>query len=297
MKETVIERVRRSVLFMPGSSWRILEKGEKTGADTAILDLEDAVSPEMKKEARALVARALRTVDFGPTERVVRINPLDGPYGKEDLAIAVEGRPDAILLSKVNSAQEVIYLEELLLKEEKRVDLPLEGLRLMAMIETPSGVLASGEIAVSSCRLEALVFGHADLAAELGIKANLAGEGVIQQARAMVVLSAAAAGIQAIDAVFLDLEDMEGLRKEARVAAEMGYSGKLCIHPKQIPHIHEAFTPSLEEVSQALRLLEAYEEARERGKGVFVVNGKMVDEPIVKHARRVIATARRAGLL
>ncbi len=297
MKRKAIERVRRSVLFMPGSNWRILEKGEKTGADTAILDLEDAVSPERKKEARDLVARALRTVGFGPTERVVRINPLDGPYGKEDLAMAVEGRPDAILLSKVDSAQEVIYLEELLLKEEKRLGLPLEGLRLMAMIETPSGVLASREIAVSSRRLEALVFGHADLAAELGIRANLAGEGVIQQARAMVVLSAAAAGIQAIDAVFLDLEDMEGLRKEARVAAEMGYSGKLCIHPRQIPPIHEAFTPSKEEVSRALRLLEAYEEARERGKGVFVVNGKMVDEPIVKHARRVIATARRAGLL
>ncbi|MBI5166325.1 MAG: CoA ester lyase [candidate division NC10 bacterium] len=297
MQEGPLERVRRSVLFMPGSSWRILEKGGSTGADAAILDLEDAVAPEKKGEARNLVARALRTVVFGATERIVRINLLDGPYGRDDLVMAMEGHPEALLLPKVNSFQDVLRLEGLLLAEEKRLGLLPGKMRLMAMIETPSGVLAARDIACSSSRLEALVFGHADLAAELGIRPGRAGEGVIQEARALISLAASAAGVQAIDAVFLDLEDLEGLRKEAEAAAMMGYSGKLCIHPRQIAPIHEAFTPTEEEVSQAQQVLAAFKEARKKGQGVLVLEGKMVDEPIVKQASRVLARARRAGLL
>lgn len=288
-------RVRRALLFMPGDDRRKIEKGAALGADAVILDLEDGVAFGRKQQARAVAAAALAALDFGRSERLVRVNPASSPLWRDDLEAALPARPDGIVLPKVESAEDVQITAAALDAAERARGWPPGRLRLLAIIETARGVVNLGAIAAGSPRLDALIFGAEDLAGDLGAVRTPAGEEVLY-ARSAVVLHARAAGLQAIDTPFVDLNDLDGLAADARRARQMGYDGKLAIHPRQLEPIQAAFTPDAAEIERARRLLAAFAAHQAAGTGVFDLDGKMVDMPMVRAAETVLARARAAGL-
>ncbi len=274
-------RPRRSVLYMPGINTRAMEKAKTLDCDGVILDLEDAVAPQDKEEARRRVAEAVTAGGFGHREIAIRVNRLDTPWGREDVAAAVAAGPDALLLPKVESAAE---LEELaaLAARHGGADIPL-----WAMIETPRGVFAAPEIAAHP-RLAVLVMGTSDLAKELNAR-HVPGRTPFLYALERCVLAARAAGRAILDGVFLDLADEEGLAAECRQGRELGFDGKTLIHPKQIAAANAAFAPSAAEVEEARAVIAAYEEALAAGRGVAVLNGRLIENLHVDMARRTLA--------
>lgn len=291
-----MSRVRRAVLFTPGDDLRKIQKAAGLDVDSLIMDLEDGVALNRKAEARETVVTALRTLDFGRTERLVRLNPVSSPWHAADLAETVGARPDGYVLPKVQSAAEVRAVGAAIGAAERAHGWPQGSIRLLAMIETALGVLQLREIAAADPRLEALIFGAEDLAGDLGATRTPEGWEIFY-ARSAVVVAAAAYGLQAIDMVFVHLTDLDGLNREARQAAQMGYSGKTVIHPRQIEPVQAIFTPSREEIERAQRLIEAYAEFQAGGTGAFAWEGKMVDAPIIRAAEQTLAKARAAGLL
>ncbi|NWG16152.1 MAG: CoA ester lyase [Chloroflexi bacterium] len=288
-------RIRRALLFMPGDDRHKIEKGAALGVDSIIMDLEDGVALSRKPEARAVVAAALREVDFGRAEKLVRINPSSVHLWKEDMAETVAARPDGYVLPKVESAHEIRMVDSYLAAAETRYDWPVGSIRLLAIIETARGVANLRDIAESAPRLDALIFGAEDLAGSIGAIRTPEGWEVFY-ARSAVVIHAHAAGLQAVDTPFVDLNDQPGLAAETRRALMMGYTGKLAIHPRQVEPIQAAFTPGAEEVARAKRLIDAHAAHQAAGTGVFELDGKMVDMPMVRAAENVLARARAAGL-
>jgi len=281
---------RRSVLFSPGDQPELLRKAPDTGADTVVFDLEDAVAPAGKTEARTAVQSVLADPDFDPDcEVCVRVNPI-GAGARDDVETVLAGespRLDAVVLPKATSADEVTTLGRLL--DERAFDVPV-----LALVESARGVLHAEEIADAG-PTDALVFGAEDLAADVG--ATRTDDGVeVLHAREQVVLAAAAAGVDAIDTVYTDIEDTAGLAEETEFAAQLGYDGKLAIHPGQVAPINDAFTPAEEDVEWAKRVLDAKADADREGRGVFRVDGEMVDAPLVAQAERVLERARAAGV-
>lgn len=289
-------RVRRSLLFMPGDSTRKMEKAVDLHADSIIADLEDAVALSQKQTARETVVTAFQRLDFGPTERLIRINPASSPLWQEDLAQTIAARPDGYVLPKTDSAQQVQMVCQRLAALEQKNGLPRGSVRLLAQIETAAGLLRAGEIASADQRLDALLFGAEDLAADVGARRSKEGWEIFY-ARGAVVTAAAAFGLAAIDTVYIDLTDIEGLEAECRFAQGLGFTGKLAIHPRQVDAINRAFSPSAEEVDQAQRLIDAFESQQAAGAGVFEMDGKMIDMPVVLAARRVVMAGQRAGIL
>ncbi len=289
-------RVRRSMLFVPGSEPRKLERSPDLGADALIFDLEDAVTPERKADARARVAGVLRGRAPGGPERTVRINATTTPYFYDDLRAVVPAAPDALVVPKVGSAEEIRMVDRLVGFLEREAGLPAGTVRLLPIIETAAGVLNAAAIAAATPRIDGLAMGHGDLSLSLGIKEARAGDGTIWHARCQIVLAAKAAGLEPIDTVFLDIHDLDGFRAEARQGLRLGYAGKLLIHPVQIAAVHEVYTPSPEEIAYARRVVEAFEAASREGKGAFMLDGRMIDGPIVDTERTVLERARRAGL-
>jgi citrate lyase beta subunit len=285
-------RARRAPLFLPGDSERKIAKAAALGADAVVLDLEDGVAASQKAAARALTARALRDIDFGASERLVRVNAAGSGLEREDLAQTLPGRPNGYVLPKVESAETVRQVSAWLCAEERTRGWPEGGIGLLALIESAGGVLRLAEIAGADARLCALIFGAEDFAASIGAKRTAEGREVLY-ARSAVVVAAAAHGLAAVDTLFVDFQDDEGLRRDAAVAVEMGFSGKLAIHPRQVPILHAAFTPPADEVAAAQRLLDAFEAHARQGTGTFALDGKMVDMPMVRSARQVLA---RAGI-
>lgn len=276
-------RPRRSALYMPGANARALEKARTLDADVLILDLEDAVAPDAKALARRQVADALGA-PFGRREVVVRINGLDTPWGADDLA-AVTGRgAHAILLPKVESAQQI---EALAARLQAAGDAQA---RIWAMIETPRGVLRLAEIAGAHPLLAALVVGTSDLVKDLRARHTFDRREALA-ALSQTVLAARAFGLDALDGVHLDLEDEAGLRAACQQGRDLGFDGKTLIHPKQIAAANEAFGPSAAEVDQARRRIAAFEAARAGGSGVAVLDGRLVEELHVREAQRVLALA------
>ncbi len=267
---------------MPGDDRRKIEKGIATHPDCVIMDMEDGVAVSRKAEARATILTALKELDFGNIERIVRINPLDSGMTDEELAAVKEGKPDTLLVPKIDSAEQVDWV---------RRRLPDE-LRLLVMIETAKAIVNLKEIAASP-GLTALVFGAEDMIASVGGMRTKSNHEVAY-ARSAVAVYAAAFGLQALDQVYVDFGDDEGLKAESRAALELGYSGKTAIHPRQIIPINEAFTPSAAEVERAEKIVRAFRELQAGGTGAFAFEGKMVDMPIVRAAEAVLA---RAGLL
>ncbi len=291
-------RVRRSLLFMPGDSRKKIEKGTTVGVDSIIMDLEDAVAFTHKQAARESVARALREVDFGRAEKLVRTNMIIPNWlYAEDIAQTVDALPDGYVLPKVEDARQVQHVSELLTTAEERNGWQRNSIKILAIIETAKGIVNLPHIASSDARLETLIFGAEDLAGDMGAKRTPEGWEVFY-ARSAVVLHAKAFGLQAIDTVFIDLTaPEEQIIAETRFALEMGYTGKLAIHPKQVAPMQSVFTPTLNEVHAAQRLIDAHDMHQSAGKGVFEYEGKMIDMPMIRAALGVIARARAVGLL
>ncbi len=287
-----MSRPRRVLLFMPGDDLRKITKGAASGVDSVIMDLEDAVAVGRKEAARQVVVEALTTLDFGKSERLVRINGLTTGLAEADVAATVDARPDGYMIPKVEAAAQVQQISLLLDGVEAKHGWPRGAIRLLAIIETARGVMRLDEIAGSSPRLEGLCFGAEDLAGDIGARRTAEGTEVFY-ARSAVVIAAAAYGLQAIDTPYVDLQNIEGLAADARQAAGMGYTGKLAIHPRHIEPILAAFTPSAEEVAAAQRLVEAYAASQAAGAGAFALDGKMVDTPMLRAAQRILD---RAGL-
>ncbi len=287
-------RARRALLYMPGDDMHKIQKAITLGVDTICMDIEDGVALNRKAEARATILQALRTLDFGRSEKIVRINPVGSGLEEEDLKAVLPGRPEGILIPKVNHAQQVRWVSDQLSEAELAKGWPAGGIVLLALIETAQGVVNLKEIAGADTRLQGLVFGAEDLAGDMGLVRTPDGWEVFY-ARSAVAVHAAAFGLQAIDVVFMDLHDPEGLRRESIQGAQMGYTGKQAIHPNQVSPVQEAFTPSDEAIASALRVIEAARQNQEGGRGAFALDGKMVDAPVVKAAEWVLTRARAAG--
>lgn len=292
-----MRRPRRALLFCPATERHKVEKAAALGADSVILDLEDSVALSLKLEARDGAAAALAEVDFGRSERLVRVNPAASGLLEADIEAVVfaAGPPDGFILPKVESAEDVRAVSSFIAAAERRRGIAAGATRLLAIIETARGIVRLAEIAAADPRLDALIFGAEDLAGDIGATRTREGREVAF-ARSAVVLHAAAERLAAIDTPFVDLGDEAGLMAETREALHMGYTGKLAIHPKQLAPIVSVFTPTDADLAAAERLLEAHERHQEAGQGVFVLDGKMVDMPMVRAAERVVARARAAGM-
>jgi citrate lyase subunit beta/citryl-CoA lyase len=278
-------RPRRSVLYMPGSSPRALAKARTLDADALILDLEDAVAPAAKDEARAQVLAALAEGGFGRRELALRVNGLETPWGAQDLAAAARSGVHAVVLPKVERAEQVLAAEAALATAGAPQDLAL-----WCMIETPRGVLRVEAIASSSPRVAGLVAGTSDLVKDLRARHVRSREPVLL-ALSAIVLAARAHGLVALDGVHLDLDDDAGLEAACRQGRELGFDGKTLIHPRQLEAANRAFAPSAEEVAQARRIAAAHAEAAAQGRGVVVVDGRLVEALHVEEAERVLALA------
>lgn len=280
----------RSLLFVPGNKARMLDKAQTLPCDAVILDLEDGVPPGEKAVARASVRQALASGSYQPSI-ILRLNAFGTGLTEEDLSEAFVAGVDAVCLAKAETPGDVERLSDLLVKAEEKLGLPAGAVPVCLMIETALGVLNAYEMARRNVR--ALFFGGEDLARDLGAVRSKGG-GELAHARAHLVMAARAAGAVAIDTVFTDLTDLDGLLAEAREARSLGYSGKLLIHPAQIEPVHRAFAPSPEEVAYAHRVLEAFVEAEARGDGVLALEGQMIDAPVVARAREILAVIRDA---
>ncbi|WP_119167215.1 HpcH/HpaI aldolase/citrate lyase family protein [Algihabitans albus] len=278
-------RPRRSVLYMPGSNTRALEKGRGIPADALILDLEDAVAPDAKAEARANVVAALAEGGYGRREIIVRVNGLDSPWGRDDIAAIAPTGADAILIPKVESAEMVQEVERLMVSAGAA-----GAMGIMCMMETPRGILHAGEIAGASARLTCLVMGTSDLVKDLNAKHTPERLPVLTSL-SLCVLAARAYGLAVVDGVHLDLNDAEGFDAQCNQGRELGMDGKTLIHPKTVAAANTAFAPSEDDVAQAKRIIEAHSEATRAGKGVVVLDGKLIENLHVEDAQRTVALA------
>ncbi|QQD19648.1 CoA ester lyase [Spongiibacter nanhainus] len=274
---------RRSLLYMPGSNARALEKARGLDADVLILDLEDAVSPGQKELARQQVLSAVQAGGYGHRELVVRVNGFDTPWGRADIEAFAHQPISALCLPKVDSAAEVHAVVQVLQQAGAA-----SALKLWAMAETPRGILNIDDVAGADPRLDAIVLGTSDLAKDLRVPHTADRLGLLASLSASV-LAARANGVDVFDGVHLDLEDDEGLARACRQGVELGFDGKTLIHPRQIAATNEAFSPSAEAVSRAERIREAWKQAEAEGKGVVLVDGKLVESLHVEEAMRVLA--------
>lgn len=281
---------RRSLLYVPGDSWRKLEKATTLAADTVILDLEDAVAGGRKEEARGTVRRALHELDFGGRERLVRINPIGSALAFAELEATLPLQPDGYIVPKVEIAEDLRAVDRAI-TEHELVEGKAQGtIRLFAMVETARGVLNLREIVAASARLDGLILGAEDLAADVGAIRTQAGWEIFY-ARSILVMAAAAYGLHPIDGVYTGIQDLDGLQDECARVRELGFTGKTAIHPGQLPIINQAFLPSAEEIDRAQQIVAGFEQHTASGSGVFVFDGQMVDMPVVRSARRILARA------
>jgi citrate lyase subunit beta/citryl-CoA lyase len=283
---TTDHRPRRSVLYMPGANARALEKSRTLPADALIFDLEDAVAPDTKLTARSQIIQAVEAGGYGKREILIRTNGLNTPWGYDDLVAVAKAGADAVLLPKVESAEMVRQAESVLESHGAP-----SNLAIWCMMETPRGMLHAEEIADASPRLGGLVMGTSDLAKDLQAQ-HTAMRLPLITALGLCLLAARAARIAILDGVFLDLNDHEGFVDSCRQGAELGFDGKTLIHPKQLAAANEVFGPSEEELRLSRRIIDAYAAAEAEGKGVVVVDGKLIEKLHVDHAERVVALAK-----
>jgi len=287
------DQLRRSRLYLPGNEPKFFVNAGLHSPDGIILDLEDSVAPTEKDAAQLLVRNALRSVDFYNAERMVRINQL--PKGLDDLKYIIPHNVNLILVPKCESAEQIHSLEKEVEKLKKLYKVT-NDIYFMPIIESALGVIKAYEIASASKNICALAIGLEDYTADIGTQRTNEGRESIF-ARQMLVNTAKAAGIQAIDTVFSDVSDMEALRQSVLEAKSLGFEGKGCIHPRQIPVVHEAFAPTSEEIEKAKKIVFAFEEAEKKGLGVVSLGSKMIDPPVVKRAIRTIDLAILNNLL
>jgi citrate lyase subunit beta/citryl-CoA lyase len=294
--------VRRSLHFVPGGNERMIQKALTLPADGLILDLEDAVAPDRKVATRPVVRRWLEELDFGERERWVRMNPIWGDYGEADLEETIAGHPHGYVVPKPRRADDVRRVAVALDRLEHRNRIAAGSTRLVLIAtETPEGLLKIREVASASPRIAALSWGIEDLAAAMSLPRTRDERGhfldIPRYARVMCAIAAAAAGVEAIDTVYTDIADRDGLRRECREAVAMGFTGKISIHPDQIEPINEEFTPSRSDAEEALALIAAFEEHAQRGAGAFAWKGQMMDMPHLTRARTIADRARQARVI
>jgi len=287
--------LRRSMLFMPGNNPGMLQTAEVFGSDSIILDLEDAVSLGEKDAARILIKEALKTFNYGTTEVVIRINPFSTPYALEDIDVMARLKPNAILLPKA-TPEDMKQLDEMLTKIEKEEDFEEGSIRIHALVETTYGVETVYETIKMSSRVDSVCLGGEDLAADLGVERTKDSEELFY-ARTKVVNACKALKIDAIDTPFTDTNDEAGLLADTIHAKKLGFTGKLSINPRQINTIHKVYSPTITEITWANRVMYAKDEAEKEGLGVFSLDGKMIDAPIISRAMNTLNTARIIGLI
>ena len=283
------------MMFVPGNNPAMMQDAFIYGPDSIMLDLEDSVTMAEKDAARLLVHNALMTIDYGTTEMVVRINPLNTPYGKKDVEAVVKAGVHVIRMPKTETAEEVIEVE----REIERVEEELGCVgrtQIMAAIESALGIVNAYEIAVASKRMMGIALGAEDYCANLKTQRTPGGAELLL-ARETIVVAARAAGIDALDTVYSNLDDMDTFRKEVELIKTLGFDGKSIINPRQIEIVNEVFAPTEKDIQKAQTILAAIKEAEKRGSGVIAVNGKMVDRPVVIRAQRTIDLAIASGII
>ncbi len=287
--------MRRCAHFVPGANEKMLDKALATEADALVLDLEDAVTPENKDSARATVSSWLADVDFGPKERMVRINPLDTPWFRADMEATMVNPPDSYLVPKVHGPDDVRLVDRVVSELEAKYGHVPGSVKLVVLgTETARGFQNIAEIPCVP-RVDALTWGAEDLSAALGARRNRGLDGkylpLFEQARTACMVSAAAAGVQPLDTVFVDITDPDALRRDCLDGAWIGFTGKISIHPSQIDVINEVFTPSAEDVARSRALLDELAVQQAEGKMAFRFEGQMVDVPHFTQAKRILALA------
>jgi citrate lyase subunit beta / citryl-CoA lyase len=299
-------RARRSELATPASNLRMLEKAPESGADMGFMDLEDACAPSAKAAARANVATMLNESDWGSTLRAVRVNGLDTIWCHDDVVevvTAAGGNLDILVIPKARSARDVWWFDVLLSQLEAKLGLN-RRIGLEVLIEEAEGLENAAEIARASSRVEAIILGSGDLSASLRARVTTSFQPVLaypgdfwHYARAKVVAAARAAAVDAIDSPFPDYQDPEAYRRECEMASALGFDGKWCIHPTQVPIANEVFSPSPEEVERALKMEAAYRAAEAAGTGAISVDGQLVDAAHMRHVQIMLSRARKAGMV
>ena len=282
-------------MFVPGNNPAMMADAFIYGPDSIMLDLEDSVTMAEKDAARLLVHNALKTIDYGNTEMVVRVNPLNTPYGKKDVEAVVKAGVHVIRMPKTETADEIRELEAEIVKVETELGC-VGRTQIMAAIESTLGVINAYDIATASKRMMGIALGAEDYSANL--KTQRTPEGIeLLLARQTIVVAARAAGIDALDTVYSNLNDMETFRKEVELIKSLGFDGKSIINPRQIEVVNEVFAPKEKEIQKSLTILAAIKEAEKRGSGDIAVNGKMVDRPVVIRAQRTIDLAIASGII
>jgi citrate lyase subunit beta/citryl-CoA lyase len=287
--------MRRSMLFLPGNTPRMLINGAFLGADAIIFDLEDAVAPAEKDAARILVRNTMRYMDLGGCEVIVRINSIDTGFWKADLDQILPEKPGLILLPKTGSAADVLEAGAYITELEDKLGFDRNTVGLMPLIETALGVENAYAIASASDRVAALFLGAEDLTADLRCQRTKAGR-EIEYARTRLVTAARAAGVDVYDTPFTDVNDDEGIEVDAALAKALGFTGKASISPRHVEAINRVFSPTQKEIDYAYEVMEAIRVAKEQGKGAIALYGKMIDAPIVARAEQTIAAAKEMGL-
>ena len=287
--------MRRSMLFLPGNTPNMLINGNCLGADAVIFDLEDAVSPAEKDAARILVRNTMRYMDFRGCEIIVRINSIDTAFWKKDIDEILPQKPGLILLPKTGSAQDVLEADAYISQVEEKLGLEQGAVGLMPLIETAMGVENAFAIASSTKRVKALFLGAEDLTADLQCKRTKEGR-EIEYARTRLVVAARAAGVDVYDTPFTDVNDDEGILKDATYAKALGFTGKASISPRHVEVINAVFSPTQKDVDYAYEVMEAIALAKEQGRGAIALHGKMIDAPIVARAQQTIAMAEALGM-
>ena len=279
--------MRRTMLFLPGNTPNMLINGDTLGADTIIFDLEDAVSPDEKDAARILVRNALRYQSYPGCETVVRINPTDTAFWKEDLRAVIPLKPDVIMPTKVNGGAMIREVSACMAEVERAAGIEEGTVKILPLIETAMGVEKAFEIATADARVIGLFLGGEDFTADLHCKRTKEGNEIFY-ARTRLVCAARACGIEAYDTPFTDVEDMEGLEKDTEFAKSLGFAGKAVISPRHVDIVNAVFSPPEAEIDYAHDVMDAIEEGKRQGKGVISLRGKMIDAPIVKRASQVL---------
>lgn len=290
-----MERLRRTMMFVPGANAGMLRDAPLYGADSIMFDLEDSVSLKEKDTSRVLVHFALKTFDYSSVETVVRINGLD-TCGSLDIEAVVLAGVNVVRLPKTETAQDIMDVEAVIERVERENGIEIGRTKMMAAIESAEGVLNAPEIAKASKRLIGIALGAEDYVTNMKTRRYPDGQELFF-ARSMILHAARAAGIAAIDTVYSDVNNPEGFQNEVRLIKQLGFDGKSVINPRQIPLVNAIYAPTEKEIQNAKEVVWAIREAESKGSGVISLKGKMVDKPIVERAERVIALAKAAGLL
>ena len=288
-------RLRRTMLFMNAQKPGLIKDAYIYGVDSIILDLEDAVAENQKDAARFSLYHALKSVDYGDTEVLVRMNGLETPHWQEDIRVSVAAGADGVRIAKCESAADVRLVEEHVHAAAEEFGVETGRTLLMAALESPKGILNAAEICTASERMLGVAISGGDFRKSMHVR-PVPGGIEINTARSLMLLAARAAGIQCFDTVFTALDDEEGFRAEVRLDHEMGFDGKSLINPRQIAYVHETFAPTPAEIATAELYVRSYEEQSKQGVGVYIVNGKMVDIPFIEDAQRIIALAKACGV-